>query len=194
MNKGILWILFLLCTLTASAQYGGDWMLGGRVNYVGGGKILTPDGGRANAGFTLKVAPSLAYFIRNGIAIGVITSYEFMKDSQGRQHTGEILPFLRYDVGGGHVRFFMQLESGCGWGRSRLKDGADGKHFLWTTNLKPGLFIRITDQWAAEATFSCLQYKHVKATDLDSGEAVVRDKWDFAWLDISFGITAVFKL
>ena len=194
MNRVILGILLLLITLTASAQYGGDWVVGGRVNYVGGGKIVTPDRGRVNTGFTLKVAPSLAYFIRNGIALGVITSYEFMKDSQGHQHTGEVLPFLRYDVGGGSVRFFMQLESGCGWGKSRMKDGADGKHFLWTTNLKPGLFIRITDHWAAEATFSCLQYKHVKATDLDSGESVVRDKWDFTWLDISFGVAAILKL
>lgn len=96
MNRGILGILLLLITLTASAQYGGDWVVGGRVNYVGGGKIVTPDRGRVNTGFTLKVAPSLAYFIRNGIALGVITSYEFMKDSQGHQHTGEVLPF--YDM------------------------------------------------------------------------------------------------
>ena len=63
MNRGILGILLLLSTLTASAQYGGDWVVGGRVNYVGGGKIVTPDRGRVNTGFTLKVAPSLAYFI-----------------------------------------------------------------------------------------------------------------------------------
>lgn len=194
MNKGILFILLLLGCLTASAQYGGDLILGGRINYVGGGKIVTPDHQRVNTGFTLKVAPSLAYFIRNGIAVGVITGYEFMKDRRGHQNTGEILPFLRYDVGGGVIRFFVQLESGCGWGKSHLKDGADGKHFLWTTNLKPGLYIRITDHWAAEATFSCLQYKHVKATDLQSGESVMRDKWDFTWLDISFGVAAIFKL
>ena len=69
MNRGILGILLLLSTLTASAQYGGDWVVGGRVNYVGGGKIVTPDRGRVNTGFTLKVAPSLAYFIRNGICL-----------------------------------------------------------------------------------------------------------------------------
>lgn len=38
MNRGVIGILLLLSTLTASAQYGGDWVVGGRVNYVGGRK------------------------------------------------------------------------------------------------------------------------------------------------------------
>lgn len=193
MNRWMLLIVFFMASPALQAQYSGEWVVGGRLNYMDGGRILMPDGVRKKAGFTLNVAPSLAYFIRNGLAVGVGVGYEYTKDLRGRQHTGKVAPFLRYDFGGGRLRPFLQAETGWGWGRSFMKDGSDGKHFLWTSSLKPGLWIRITDHFAAEATFSSLEYKRVKATDLDSDASVQREKWKFRWLDISFGFAGIFR-
>lgn len=192
MNRGIIVGLLLFLSAMAQAQYGGEMVLGGRLNYIGGGRIISPEGDKINMGYTLKVAPSLAYFIRNGIAIGVIAGYEYTTDYKGYQHTGEVIPFVRYDIGGGKVRFFLQAESGCGWGRSEMKSGEKNRHFIWTSALKPGIWIRITDKVAAEATFSSLQYKRVKSENLDTDETFTWDKWKFRWLDISCGVAVVF--
>lgn len=193
MNRWTFFILLLLAGTAVKAQYSQEWVIGGRINYMNGGRVLMPDGERKKAGYTIKVAPSLAYFIRNDLAVGVGVGYEYTKDLRGRQHTGEIVPFIRYDFGGGQVRPFLRAETGWGWGRSYMKEGNDGKHFLWTSTLKPGVWIRITDRWAAEATFSSLQYKRVKATDLETDETITRDKWKFRWLDISFGFACIFR-
>lgn len=176
----------------ARAQYGGELILGGRFNYVGGGRVVTPEGKKVNTGYTLKISPSLAYFIRNGLAIGVNTGYEYVTDDNGHQHTGEIIPFLRYDFGGGRVRVFAQAESGVGWGKSRMDDGNRGKHFLWNSALKPGIFVRITEHLGSEMTVSSLKYNYVKATDLDNGESTVRHNWKFRWLDLSWGLYYIF--
>lgn len=192
MNRKFIIGLLLFLSTMAQAQYGGELVLGGRFNYIGGGRIISPDGDKVNTGYTLKVAPSLAYFIRNGIAIGVITGYEYMTDYKGYQHTGEVIPFVRYDIGGGKVRFFLQAESGCGWGNSKMKSGEKNRHFIWASVLKPGIWIRITDKVAAEATFSSLQYKRVKSKNLDTRETFTWDKWKFRWLDISCGVAVVF--
>lgn len=193
MNRWMLSIVFLASSIALQAQYSREWVVGGRINYMDGGRILMPDGGRKKAGFTLNAAPSLAYFIRNGIAVGVGVGYEYTEDMKGRQHTGKVAPFVRYDFGGGRLRPFLQAEMGWGWGRSFMKDGSDGKHFLWTSSLKPGLWIRITDHLAAEATFSSLEYKRVRATDLDTEASVRREKWKFRCLDISFGFAGIFR-
>lgn len=193
MKKWFLIGICLLSCLGVRAQYGGDWVVGGRINYVNGGRIVTPDGERKKAGYSLRIAPSLAYFVRNGIAVGVGVGYEYMQDPRGHQNTGELMPFLRYDFGGGRARFFMQLESSLGWGKSKMKDGEEAKHFVWSPRLKPGIWVRITDHLAVEATISSLEYKHVKSTDLGSHDTLVRDKWKFRWLDISFGFAGIFR-
>ncbi len=192
MNRKFIIGLLLFLSTMAQAQYGGELVLGGRFNYIGGGRIISPDGDKINTGYSLKVAPSLAYFIRNGIAIGVITGYEYMTDYRGYQHTGEVIPFVRYDMGGGKVRFFLQAESGCGWGSSKMKSGEKKRHFIWASVLKPGIWVRITDKVAAEATFSSLQYKRVKSKNPDTRETFTWDEWKFRWLDISCGVAVVF--
>lgn len=193
MDKWIIVTVLLAVCCVARGQYSGEWVVGGRINYMNSGRILTPDGERKKASFSIKAAPSLAYFIRNGLAVGIGVGYEYARDLRGHQHTGEVMPFVRYDFGGGRVRPFLRAETGWGWGRSYMKEGNDGKHFLWTSTLKPGIWIRITDHFAAEATISSLEYKRIKATDLETNETIRREKWKFRWLDISFGFAGIFR-
>ena len=75
-----------------------------------------------------KAAPSLGYFVRNGLAVGVGVGYEYMKDVNGHQNTFEVTPFLRYDFGGGRMRPFLLAESSFGWGKSDLNKGNDVPH------------------------------------------------------------------
>ncbi len=74
-----------------------------------------------------------------------------------------------------------------------MKKGNDGRHYLWTPALKPGIWIRFTDNLAAEATVMSLRYEHAKLTDLKTDEALVRNRWKFRWLDISFGFNLLFN-
>ncbi|MCM1031962.1 MAG: hypothetical protein NC410_11050 [Oscillibacter sp.] len=193
MNKGLFLFLLLLLGSLAHAQYGGQWILGERLNFVNGGRVMTETGEKKNNGFMFKVAPSLGYFVRNGLAVGVGVGYEYMKDVNGHQNTFEVTPFVRYDFGGGQVRPFLLAESAFGWGKSDMKKGNDGRHYLWTPALKPGIWIRFTDSLAAEATVMSLRYEHAKLTDLKTDEALVRNRWKFRWLDISFGFNLLFN-
>lgn len=193
MNRWILFILLVAGSMSARAQYGGQWTLGGRFNFMNGGQIITEDGKKKDNGFLIKVAPSLGYFIRNGFAVGTQVGYEYMSDVNGHQHTFEVVPFIRYDFGGGRLRPFLLAESGFGWGKSYMKDANDGRHFLWTPALKPGLWIRLTDNLAVEATVMSLKYEHAKLTDLKTDDTIERDRWKFRWLDISFGVDFMFN-
>lgn len=192
MNRGFLVFLLILVSFASQAQYGGQWVLGGRVNFINGGRIITEEGRKDN-GFMFKVAPSLGYYVRNGLVVGFGTGYEYMKDVNGHQHTLEVVPFVRYDLGGGQIRPFLLLESGFGWGKSYMKEVNDGRHFLWTSALKPGIWVRVTDHFAMEATVMSLQYEHAKMTDLKTDEVFERNRWKFRWLDISFGFNLLFN-
>lgn len=192
MNKCSLFLLLMVMSLFAKAQYGGQWILGGRLNFINGGRIITEDGRKKDNGYMFKVAPSLGYFVRNGLVVGVGTGYEYMKDVNGHQNTFEVVPFIRYDLGGGSVRPFLLAESGFGWGKSYIKDANDGRHFLWTSALKPGIWVRVTDRFAMEATLMSLKYEQARMTDLKTDEVTERNRWKFRWLDISFGFNLIF--
>ena len=193
MNKGFFLFLFLLVGGIANAQYGGQWILGERLNFTNGGRVVTETGEKKNNGFTFKVAPSLGYFVRNGLAVGMGVGYEYMKDVNGHQHTFELTPFVRYDFGGGSVRPFLQAEGSFGWGRSSMKKGSDARHYLWMPALKPGLWIRFTDNLAAQATVMSLRYERVRLTDLKTDKVWKQSRWEFRWLDISFGFDLMFS-
>lgn len=193
MNKGLLLFVFLLAGGVVHAQYGGQWILGERLNFINGGRVMTETGKKESNGFMFKAAPSLGYFVRNGLAVGVGVGYEYMKDLNGHQNTFEVTPFVRYDFGGGEVRPFLLAESGFGWGKSDMKKGADARHYLWTPALKPGIWIRFTDNLAVQATVMSLRYERARLTDLDTGEVWKQNRWNFRWLDISCGFDLIFS-
>ncbi len=192
MNRGFLLFILLIAGGVVHAQYGGQWILGERVNFVNGGRVITETGEKKNNGFMFKVAPSLGYFVRNGLAVGVGVGYEYMKDVNGHQNTFEVTPFVRYDFGGGQVRPFLLAESSFGWGKSDMKKWNDARHYLWTPALKPGVWIRLTDNFAVEATLMSLKYERTRLTDLETDEVWKQDRWKYRWLDISVGFNLLF--
>lgn len=194
MRKFILFCLLFLSVIASKAQFGGELSIGARLNYVGGGRIINADGERERLGYTVGGVISPGYFICNSFALGANLGYEYMKDKLGRQYTLSAYPFVRYYTPHGDLRFFMQLESGCGWGESFMKAGHDGRHRLWVSTLKPGLFIRIKDAMAVEVTVMSLEYKRVYMTDKGSNWRVTSDKWRYNWLDVSFGINLMIGL
>lgn len=193
MKKTLICCLFLCCGLMLKAQYGGEFTLGVRLNYIGGGVVMT-DKGLKNKGYTLKTTVSPGYFVCNNLAFGTGIGYEYMKDDIGHQYTIDCVPFVRYYVPGNEFRFFVHLESGYGWGKSFLKDGHDGWHSLWKTALKPGLFIRIKEYLATEVTLSSLEYKYINMkSSKRAAKSNYLSQWRFNWLDISFGVSAIFN-
>ena len=184
----LLFFLFGWC-VAAQAQYGGEFVLGARINYVGGGRVIQ-DWGRKDLGYTLKFTASPGYFMHRKWCVGVNLGYEFMTDAKGHQYTFESLPYIRYYSRGEVLRFFLQLESGPGWGRSILKDDNDGRHFLWMTTLKPGLYIRIKNGFATEVTISNLENKNINIQS--GGKNLKFNRWDFQVLSISFGVSWIF--
>ena len=58
MNRWTFFIVLLLAGTAVKAQYSQEWVIGGRINYMNGGRVLMPDGERKKAGYTIKVAPS----------------------------------------------------------------------------------------------------------------------------------------
>lgn len=193
--KNILLTCLLFClAISVEAQYGAELTIGGRLNYVGGGRIRTYDGKVINLGYTIKGIVSPGYFVCNNIALGTNLAYEYMKDEAGHQYTLEAAPFFRYYTPHGAVRFFAQLEGGYGWGRSYLKGGHDGEHHLWFSSLKPGIFVRLKDAMAIEVSVMSLEYKKVYMKDMHSHRRTTLDRWKFNWLDVSFGVTFIIGL
>lgn len=194
MKKILVACLFLFLGLAVKSQYGAELMIGARINYVGGGRIVTWDGKRVNLGYTIQGIVSPGYFVCNNLALGVNLGYEYMKDEEGHQYTLQTIPFLRYYTPHGALRFFAQLESGYGWGESFLRNGHDGSHTLWISTLKPGLFIRVKDYMAVEVTVMSLEYKEINMKDQISHQRTFTSKWKYNWLDISFGVSFLIGL
>lgn len=192
--KKFLFCCAILCfALSLKAQYGSEFFLRTRVNYIGGGRITKPDGQRVNLGYTLKGVISPGYFAWNNLEMGVNLGYEYMTDDRGRQNTWEALPFVRYYAGESDFRFFLQLESGWGWGESRMKEGHDGSHRLWVSSLRPGIWGRIKDYMAIELTLMSLEYKQVDMKDKENGTQSRKKDWQFQWLDIGFGVNFIIQ-
>ena len=53
MKKILFFGLFLCLGMTLKAQYGGEMTIGARLNYTGGGKLVTYDGKIVNLGYTI---------------------------------------------------------------------------------------------------------------------------------------------
>lgn len=189
MKKIFLLFLLLECCIAAHAQYGGEFVLGARLNYVGGGRAIQ-DWGRKDLGYTLKFTVSPGYFILRQCCVGLNLGYEYMTDDKGHQYTLESLPYIRYYSKGEVLRFFLQLETGPGWGQSILKADHDGRHFLWTTTLKPGLYIRIKNGFATEVTLSTLENRNINIHS--DSKNLKFNRWDFQLLSISFGVSWIF--
>ena len=194
MKKLFLFGLLLVCGLGLKAQYGGELTIGTRINYVGAGKVITPDGEWKNLGYTLKGVVAPGYFIWNSLAVGTNLGYEYLKDDYGHQYTLEAFPFLRYYTPHGDVRFFMQVEGGYGWGESFMKSGHNGKHELWAATWKPGIFARVKEYMAIEVSVMSLEYKKIYMTDKESGLRTTSGGWRYNWLDVSFGVAFIIGL
>lgn len=190
MKRTLLFYLFLISGFVSQAQSWGDFILGGRFNYVGGGRTIT-EVGRKSLGYTLKFTASPGYFFRNQWSFGANLSYEYMTDSKGYQYTLESLPYLRFYSRGESLRFFLQLESGPAWGQSFLDGGNDGKHFLWISSLKPGLYIRIKENWSSEITISDLTHRSININS--GGRQTHYNRWNFQALSISFGMSWIIQ-
>ena len=63
MKKILFFGLFLCLGMTLKAQYGGEMTIGARLNYTGGGKLVTYDGKIVNLGYTIKGIVSPGYFV-----------------------------------------------------------------------------------------------------------------------------------
>ena len=87
MKKILFFGLFLCLGMTLKAQYGGEMTIGARLNYTGGGKLVTYDGKIVNLGYTIKGIVSPGYFVTNNIALGADLAYEYMMDDEGHQYT-----------------------------------------------------------------------------------------------------------
>ena len=81
MKKILFFGLFLCLGMTLKAQYGGEMTIGARLNYTGGGKLVTYDGKIVNLGYTIKGIVSPGYFVTNNIALGADLAYEYMMDT-----------------------------------------------------------------------------------------------------------------
>ena len=170
MKKILFFGLFLCLGMTLKAQYGGEMTIGARLNYTGGGKLVTYDGKIVNL------------------------AYEYMMDDEGHQYTLETGGFFRLYAPRGGVRLYLQGTSGYGWGKSFLKKGHDGKHELWVSTLKPGLWARLKEYLALDISLMSLEYKEVYMRDKVSNKRVTDSRWRYNWLDISFGVVFIIGL
>ena len=114
MKKILFFGLFLCLGMTLKAQYGGEMTIGARLNYTGGGKLVTYDGKIVNLGYTIKGIVSPGYFVTNNIALGADLAYEYMMDDEGHQYTLETGGFFRLYAPRGGVRLYLQGTSGYG--------------------------------------------------------------------------------
>ena len=112
MKKILFFGLFLCLGMTLKAQYGGEMTIGARLNYTGGGKLVTYDGKIVNLGYTIKGIVSPGYFVTNNIALGADLAYEYMMDDEGHQYTLETGGFFRLYAPRGGVRLYLQGTSG----------------------------------------------------------------------------------
>ena len=112
MKKILFFGLFLCLGMTLKAQYGGEMTIGARLNYTGGGKLVTYDGKIVNLGYTIKGIVSPGYFVTNNIALGADLAYEYMMDDEGHQYTLETGGFFRLYAPRGGVRHRSMRQPG----------------------------------------------------------------------------------
>ena len=125
--------------MTLKAQYGGEMTIGARLNYTGGGKLVTYDGKIVNLGYTIKGIVSPGYFVTNNIALGADLAYEYMMDDEGHQYTLETGGFFRLYVprGGSPV-----IPAGNQWiwlGKKLSEERTRWKTRIMGVNLETGL-------------------------------------------------------
>lgn len=188
-------VLLIIGVLKAQNEYyfrDGKFILGGRINYIGGGRVVTNDHKIQNKGYTLKVAPSFGYYINNLMSVGSSVGYEHVKDGRGKQNTYSVTPYFRYYFPVKQSFLFLQAESGIGFGRNRLNGGERNSYLIWDSGLKPGFFFNLSERVGAEITFSRVEYRKIWIKDKHSQLKSSGSELKYQILDISFGFSYLF--
>lgn len=161
MKKIVLTLMVILMTISASAQV----YVGGSLGF-GSGKGSLNDGDNDIKSTSFKILPEIGYELDKNWSIGTVIGYEYSKLDETKINTFTVAPYARYSFFKSDlVRLFV--DGGFGFSTAKIKDSDDALN-TWNVGLKPGLAIKLSDNFCLVAKYGffgydCSKYGDVKA-------------------------------
>lgn len=196
MKKIVIAISLLLFVITLNAQEKNDltgkWLISGSVGYT---KSKNESGGKKT---DFLILPSVGYFIKNDVAVGLSLGYEHHKSDhlfytqnsedelipQRHSTTSEFYGFLPYfrKYWFPHSELMPFAQTDIRLGHYKFDDDAV---FVYGFNIRPGLTYRFNDSIAMDATIGSLGYDHYDDNSNTYGLSLSLD-------DIKIGVIVFF--
>lgn len=156
MKKIVLTLVVALMAISASAQV-----------YVGGS--LGFGSGKAEMGTeevkstSFRIMPEIGYELSESWSIGTVIGYKYSKLDEAKSNTFEVAPYARFfffksDL----VRLFV--DGGFGFATEKIEDEDDAMN-TWNIGLKPGLAVKLSDNFSLIAKYGFLGYSSSKQGD-----------------------------
>lgn len=161
MKKIVVTLVVILMTIGANAQV----YVGGSLGF-GSGKGSTKDFESDIKSTTFKILPEIGYELNENWSIGTVIGYEYSKLDDSKINTFTVAPYARYSFFKSDlVRLFV--DGGFGFSTAKIKDNDDALN-SWNVGLKPGLAIKLSDNFCLVAKYGflgydCSKYGEVKA-------------------------------
>lgn len=159
MKKIVLTLMVTLMTISAGAQV----YVGGSLGF-GSGKGSMKDGDNDIKSTSFKILPEIGYELDESWSIGTVIGYEYSKLDEAKVNTFTVAPYARYSFFKSDlVRLFV--DGGFGFSTAKIK-GDDDALNTWNIGLKPGLAIKLSDNFCLVAKYGFFGYDSSKYGDV----------------------------
>lgn len=158
MKKIVLTLMVALMAMSASAQI----YVGGSLGFTSGkGNIADFDNDTKTT--TFKILPEIGYELSESWSIGTVIGYEYKKVDDLKVNTFAVAPYARYSFFKSDlVRLFV--DGGFGFSTAKAKDVDDALN-SWNIGLKPGLAVKLSDNFCLVAKYGFFGYESSKMGD-----------------------------
>jgi hypothetical protein len=159
MKKILVVIIVSLFTVTSSSAQTEQGRIG-----VYGSASLSMSGSSATTGstYTLSIAPSVLYFVVDGLAIGPGISVYFREKDRGPFQSAGLSMSVSYYLGKETLKPFTTLSGGYSSFQDKLNAGAEFHGGSWSVGTAIGLAYFISP---SVALVNALRYSHGESTD-----------------------------
>lgn len=177
MKKIVLTLVVVLMTIGASAQI----YVGGTVGFNSSKNDKTD-----LKSTTIKLMPEIGYELSESWALGTVIGYAYNKLGDVKTNTFTIAPYARYTFLKSNV-VGLFVDGGFGFSTSKVK-GSDALN-SWNIGLKPGLSIRLSDNFMLVAKYGFLGYEE---NEVAADSKVKSFGLDLDTDELSFGFHYIF--
>jgi hypothetical protein len=174
MKKIVLMIAVLMTAISASAQV-----------YVGGGLAFTGTKVEGEKTTHIRILPEIGYELNENWSVGTVIGWDFTNQDDYKVNTFQIAPYARYNfLHSERVNLFV--DGGFGYATSKVKH-CDSIN-LWQVGFKPGISVRLSENFMFVAKYGFLGYKEANEGGFKAKEYGL----DLDTDELSFGFHYIF--